>query len=42
MTLHAAPADFLTARSVAHTTISGGEGLRRGIVDMTGAWSRAG
>ena len=34
--------DFLTNRSIAHASITGAADLRRGIVDMTGVWSRAG
>ncbi|WP_283615857.1 DUF58 domain-containing protein [Mycolicibacterium poriferae] len=34
--------EFLTARSIAHATLTGSADLRRAIVDLTGVWSRAG
>lgn len=35
-------AELLTANAIAHVTIPGSAQIRRGIVEMTGVWSRAG
>ncbi|AFM15467.1 hypothetical protein Mycch_0649 [Mycolicibacterium chubuense NBB4] len=35
-------AELMASRAIPHVTLSGTDGLRRGIVEMTGVWSRAG